>query len=345
MPLRHSSTPVPSSRWVQTHVTATPSTTPSEGAGAAPATPSAPRPPAPIERTFDARWVEETVAANSLRPMGVLPPFGDYVRDLWRRRSFISVLSSSQAYARNQSTFLGQAWSIITPILNAAVYVLIFGVILSVARAGIENTPAFIVVGTFIFRFFETSIMSGSKSIKNKRNLVRSVHFPRAVLPISAVLAELRVLAPSLVVMCVISWATGFMPGTGDVPVTWRWLLLVPAVGLLWIFSTGTGFVVAAWTAIAPDVENILPFVLRLLMYGSGVIFSLEAFVSQHSWGVLLEYQPVAVYLYLARSAVLQEPAFPPDPTMWLLGAGWALLSFVVGFLIFWRGEERYGRD
>jgi teichoic acid transport system permease protein len=58
----------------------------------------------------------------------------------------------------------------------------------------------------------------------------------------------------------------------------------------------------------------------------------------------VLEYQPVAVYLTLARSCLLpQESSL--DLTMWAVGVGWAVLFLVGGFLFFWRAEERYGRD
>ena len=53
----------------------------------------------------------------------------------------------------------------------------------------------------------------------------------------------------------------------------------------------------------------------------------------------------MAVYLYLVRSCLLNEPAYPQSLFMWLLGIGWAVVFAVIGFLVFWRGEERYGRD
>ena len=77
--------------------------------------------------------------------------------------------------------------------MNAAVYVVIFGFILQVGRAGIENTIAFIVCGVFMFRFFERSVMAGAHSINKNLNLVRSVSSPCAVLPIAGVLSELAV--------------------------------------------------------------------------------------------------------------------------------------------------------
>lgn len=301
--------------------------------------------PPPLERTFAPSAVETAVRDNGLEAIGVRPRLGAYFKELWERRSFIRVMAVSKAYSENQGTYLGQVWTLISPIINASVYVLIFGFLLQIGRQGIENTIAFIVVGVFMFRFFERSVMAGAHSLNKNMNLVRSVQFPRAVLPIAGVLAELTVLGPALVVMCVISYFSGFLPIAGKVTIDWYWLLLFPAVILMWIFSTGCAFMVARWVAMTPDLDNLLPHFMRILMYASGVIFSMERVVGVFSWGWILEYQPVAVYLYLVRSSLLNEPAYTPDATMWLFGAIWAVLFSVIGFLVFWGGEERYGRD
>lgn len=302
-------------------------------------------PPPPLERTFPPDMLSRAVRENELEQIGIRPRLVPYLKELWRRRSFIGTLAVSKAYAENQNTYLGQVWALVSPIINASVYVLIFGFLLRVGREGIENTIAFIVVGVFMFRFFERSVMAGAHSLNKNMNLVRSVQFPRAVLPIAGVLAELTVLGPALVVMCVISYVSGFLPIAGEVTIDWYWLLLFPAVLLMWAFSTGCAFMVARWVAMTPDLDNLLPHFMRILMYASGVIFSIDRYLSQFSWGWLMEYQPVAVYLYLVRSCLLNEPAYQPDGFMWLFGALWAVLFAVVGFLVFWSGEEKYGRD
>lgn len=301
--------------------------------------------PPPLDRTFDRQSVEQVARDNGLDPMGVRPKLWPYMKELWHRRTFIKVLAVSKAHAENQNTYLGQLWTLFSPIMNATVYVVIFGFLLQIGREGIENTIAFIVCGVFMFRFFERSVMAGAHSLNKNMNLVRSVKFPRAVLPIAGVLTELTVLGPALIVMCVISYLSGFLPFAGKVTIDGYWLLLPAAVGLMWIFSTGCAFMVARWVAITPDLDNLLPHFMRVLMYGSGVIFSIDRYLGQFSWGWIMEYQPVAVYLYLVRSCLLNEPAYTPDAFMWLLGALWAVVFAVVGFLLFWRGEERYGRD
>jgi teichoic acid transport system permease protein len=324
---------------------AAPKSPPSKGGGK-------PQPPPPI--VPDVTSAERLALAKKygLKPLNVRPPLGEYIKDVRRRWPFIRVMASSTAYAKNQNNYLGQLWAVINPILNAAVYVLIFGVILHVSR-DVENTVAFIVIGVFMFRFIEASVTGGAKSISSKLQLLRSLHFPRAVLPMSSVLSQLATLVPALVVMCGIVLLSGLIPGYEPERVTWWWLLLPAAVTLLYIFNTGVAFLMARLVATTPDLDNIIGFVMRLVMYASGVIFPITNYVEELDLGGwrqaavegIFDYQPVAVYLYLVRSTLLQEPTMPQDGTMWIAGAVWAVLFFVIGFIVFWRAEERYGRD
>ncbi len=279
-----------------------------------------------------------------LQRIGIRPPLGRYLRELWQRREFIKILATSKAYAANQTNYLGQFWSILTPLLNAVVYVVIFGIVLG-TRRGLENVIGFIVVGTFMFRFFSQSAISGGRSVQARSGLTRALRFPRAVLPISTVMSELVALGPALAVMFVIVPLSGLIPGMEPVRPTLWWLLTPLVVALLWAFNTGCAFVTARLVAITPDLGNVVPVLTRFVMYGSGVLFSIERYVHDPTWGALMAHQPVAVYLYLARACVLQESSIPMDPTMWLWGVLWAVLFFWGGLIYFWRGEVRYGRD
>jgi teichoic acid transport system permease protein len=84
-------------------------------------------------------------------------------------------------------------------------------------------------------------------------------------------------------------------------------------------------------------------------LYTSGVFYSIERFKdSFYDNGIgwlypVAENQPVAVYLTLARSTLMDDMS--SDGRVWLLGGGYAVIFLVGGFLYFWRAEERYGRD
>ena len=339
----------------QTGISRTVSTPTTDAAAPAKAAASgdAKKPPPPLVPSTTSAERLAVAKQYGLRALNVRPPLREYIRDLTGRWAFIRVLATSTAYAKNQNNYLGQLWAVLNPILNAAVYVLIFGILLGLSR-GLDNSIAFIVIGVFMFRFVEASVTGGAKSISGKTQLLRSLHFPRAVLPMSTVLSLLTTLVPAIVVMCAITLLSGFLPNYEMIHVTWWWLLLPAAVALMWIFNTGLAFIMARFVASTPDVENVLPFIMRVLMYASGVIFPVSLYVermeipetSKAIVGGILEYQPVAVYLYLVRSVLMQEEdMFPHSGLMWALGGAWAVLFFVIGFIVFWRGEERYGRD
>ncbi|GAB3174562.1 ABC transporter permease [Myceligenerans halotolerans] len=321
-------------------------------AGAVAGTEARPKPPQPPEPIVPDLTSEQRLALaeqNGLTRMGVRPPLWTYIRDVAARWPFIRVLGASTAYSKNQNNYLGQLWAVLNPILNALVYVVIFGLVLGASR-DVANTVAFIVMGTFLFRFIDTSVHGGSRSIASKTSLLRNLHFPRAVMPISEVYSQLATLIPALVVMLVMVLISGLIPDYEPVRITWWWALFPVVVGLLWIFNMGLAFIVARLSASTPDLDNIISFVLRLAMFASGAIFPIERFVEQlprsATWlALVMEYQPGHVYLYLGRSMVMQEETIPPDLTMWYWGIGWAVVTFVVGFIVFWRAEERYGRD
>lgn len=274
------------------------------------------------------------VAEPDLVRVGVRPPFAAYLRSVWQRREFTLALAASRAYARNQGSHLGQLWALLTPLLWAGVYLLVFGVLLQVDR-GVANYLGFLVVGVFLFHFTSSTIQSGSTAISGNQGLIASLQFPRAVLPLASVLAELLTLLPALAVLLVL------VPATGEPPQA-TWLVLPAAVALQTLFGAGVALVAARLVAEVRDVKQLVPFVLRALMYVSGVFFSIDHYVGSGAAGAVLAHQPVAVYLELARGCLLRD--VPLTPEAWAWGAGWAALALVVGLVFFWRGEARYGR-
>jgi len=276
----------------------------------------------------------QLAADHGLVRVGVRPPLPAYVRALWRRRHFAVSLAASKAYARNQGSYLGQLWALLTPVLWACVYLLVFGVLLDTSR-GVDNFVGFLVVGVFLFHFTSAGISAGSKAVVGNHGLIASLQFPRALLPVAAVLAELFTLLPALLVLLVL------VPLSGE-PVQASWLLLPCAVALQWLFGTGLAFVTARLVSDVRDLKQLVPFVLRVLMYVSGVFFSIQHYVGSGRAGALLTHQPVAVYLELGRACLLTDVT--ASPSTWLWGVGWALAALAGGFVFFWRGEARYGR-
>lgn len=274
-------------------------------------------------------------ARHGLHRIGARPPLGQYLKDIWQRRHFLWTLASGRAYTRNTDNYLGQVWSVLNPLLLAGTYFLVFGVLLD-TRGGTENYVAFLTIGIFIFSHISSAITAGSTAITGNLSVVRALHFPRALLPLSVAVAELIALLPALAVMLLIVVLSGE-------PLTWHWLMLVPAIAMITVFNTGCALLAARMVASARDLRNLIPVGTRLLRYFSGVFYSIDYYTNTDLAGIILGYQPVALYLQIVRSCLLEEA--PIDGSLWWWGALWAVLFLVVGFVLFWQAEERYGRD
>jgi teichoic acid transport system permease protein len=131
---------------------------------------------------------------------------------------------------------------------------------------------------------------------------------------------------------------------TGE-SVTWRWLLLIPAVALQTMFCLGLACIVARIGAKVPDTSQVLPFLLRTWLYISGVFYSVNSFAKGHGrWvHIVLEVNPGSVFVELFRGALLSHQ--PSAALQWWLASGWAVGILVIGYVYFWQAEEQYGRE
>ncbi|WP_285696928.1 ABC transporter permease [Actinomadura sp. NBRC 104412] len=290
----------------------------------------------------------EFAARHGLTQSAARPSPGRYIRALWQRRTFIWNFASAKTASTYSSSRLGQLWQVLTPLLNAGVYFLIFGVLLNTDR-GISNFTAYLITGVFVFTFTQRSLTAGAKSIGNNLSLIRALHFPRASLPFAHVLMELQQLLISMAVLLIIVLATGEPP-------TLRWLLVVPVLLLQLVFNIGISLAIARLGAFVRDIQQLLPFITRTWLYFSGVFFFIPAMAQRfadqgHSWvGQVLEANPGAVFITLMRYALIDSFHSDVAPynmnftQMWVLGVIWSLIAFLGGFWYFYRAEERYGR-
>lgn len=283
----------------------------------------------------------ELAAKYGLTVSGARPGLFEYIRQLRGRRHFIMAFSRAKLTAQYSQAKLGQLWQVATPLLNAAVYFLIFGLILGTKRGMTQEVfIPFLVTGVFVFTFTQSSVMAGVRAISGNLGLVRALHFPRASLPISFSLQQLQQLLYSMIVLVAVTVAFGSYPRLS-------WLLVIPALAMQFFFNTGLALVMARLGAKTPDLAQLMPFVMRTWMYASGVMFSIPVMLaSKPAWiGDVLQYNPAAIYMDLIRFAMIDGYGSENLPShVWAVGLAWSVLVGIVGFVYFWKAEERYGR-
>jgi teichoic acid transport system permease protein len=326
----------------------------------------------------------DLAARHNLKLSGTRPSLWQYLRALWGRRHFIIGYATARNVSMYTDAKLGQLWQVLTPLLNAGVYYLIFGILFQQSR-GVEHYEAFLVAGVFVFAFTERSIVTGSTVMRTNLQLIRALYFPRASLPLAYVLVELQQMLVGMGVLFVIVLAYGE-------PLTWYWFLLVPVVVLQTLFNTGAALIVARMGGSAADVSELIPFFLRITRYFCGVMYMVTTLPIHKlpQWVLyVLTLNPPAVFISLVRVALMQSyrtnsPGNAPynaaacalfhaapggqhvsrathtlvsnvplqatchaivtNTDLWIAAVGWGAGFFLVGLVFFWAAEHLYGR-
>ena len=292
--------------------------------------------PPPLPPALTPEKAERLAREAGLNELGSVPPFRKYLKDLWANRHLIWALSSSQAYSANQNNYLGQLWAILNPILLVGSYYFIFGFLIP-TRGGTENYLAFLTIGIFVFGYTASSLTSGSRAVTGSIGLVRALQFPRALLPISATLTQFLTQLPAFAVLMIM------MPLTGE-PVSTKWLLFPLALVLQTMINLGFAFYLSRIVNASRDVANLVPVVVRLARYISGVFFSISHYAKGHYLlGFVLLYQPLAAPITAVRESLMAE--YEPKLSTWVACAFWAVVLSASGLVFFWRGEGRYGAN
>lgn len=270
--------------------------------------------------------------ARALVDLTAAPSVGTYLRDVWRRREFAVVVPAQDLRAQNMDTALGQLWHLVNPALLVGVYFLVFGVLLD-TRRGVDNFLGFLIVGVVLFHLFQRVVQDAAVCIVRNLGLVRSIQFPRILLPLATVNGQSLAFVPALGVALLTLLITGERPG-------FRWLLLAAVLVAMYAFNLGAALVVARVGASVRDLQRLLPHLLRLLFYASGVIFSVEAFVTSEAWRRAFAINPVYDLITCARWCLLGTDV---EPSVVIGLVVWCAVLPAAGLLVFRRGESRFG--
>jgi teichoic acid transport system permease protein len=281
--------------------------------------------------------VEEYALANGLEKVGARQPLLQYIKEAVKRVDFAYTMASFSNEAGNAKSRIGGWWNILLPVIQATMYGLIFGLILG------NNRPAyflpFLFTGVFLFGFIQGCFTQGAGAIVARQGLVRSLSFPRVLLPLSMVISQTITLLPQLLVLFVILLITQPLSAVG-----FDWLMIFPLIGLLFIFNFGLATTMARITVHVQDLNKLVPFISRIMFYVSGVFFSLERLNLSHNPLVeVIKLNPIFQFLTLARGYLVY--GYTVDNSLWFSVTLWSFGLAAFGLVFFWRAEERYGRE
>ena len=262
-----------------------------------------------------------------------IPNLRDYFKELWGRLDFAKEMSDTNIRASNTNTVLGQAWLVINPLLLAGVYFLL----IMVLRGGGADPQDFppIAGGLFLFFLISGIIQACATCVTNAGSLILNMNFPKQLLIFANVYLALRRFVPTMIVYAVIHVVF-------QMPITWHLLWLPYVVVMAALVGTGLGSIIATWHVYFRDTAQFLPYIIRIWLYASPVLYSAELFLNGpigKRTGEWILLNPVFSMLGIWHDALHGEA---PRGLYIGVAAAWALVLSIGGILYFISRERDF---
>jgi len=265
-----------------------------------------------------------------------------HLRELFRYRDLIGNLAISEVKTRYKSSVLGFVWSLLNPLAMMLVFTIVFGVLWP--NQSVKNYPIFLLCGLLPWNFFSASVVSSVNSIVNNGNLIKKVYFPREVLPIATVLAQLVNFLLALVVLfgALLIFQSNFS--------VWLWTL--PFIILIQTcFSLGIGLMLSTLQVFYRDTQLVMEVVMLAWFFLTPVFYrAAQLPTTYHIYGVDVPVQRILYILNPMASLInvyrdLLYNGYRTDIDFFIRTTVTAFLALSVGYWFFTRYSDRFGEE
>jgi ABC-2 type transport system permease protein len=254
------------------------------------------------------------------------------VASLYRYRELLKNLVLKDLKLKYRGSVFGFLWSLANPLLMIVVYTVAFTYIM---RVGTERFVYYLMLGQLSWTFFSSSAAMSTGAIVDNAPLMRSVFFPRAILPIGTVLFNLAqyLLTLSVFLPVMMIWY--------QVPLAAPMLLFPAFLGLQALFSMGVALILATLTAFFRDVRHLLDVALAVLFWTTPIIYELDQ--APERLRLLILMSPVSPFVVAYHRLFFYREW--PEATVWLVAGTYAVGAFVIGAALILAFEDRFAEQ
>jgi ABC-type polysaccharide/polyol phosphate export permease len=257
---------------------------------------------------------------------------GAIVASLYGYRELLKNLVLKDLKLKYRGSVFGFLWSLANPLLMIVVYTVAFTYILRVRS---EGFVFLVMLGILSWTFFAGSASMATGAIVENSGLLRSVFFPRAILPIATVLFNLAqyVLTAAVFLPVLLLWY--------GVPLSAPALLFPVFLALQVIFTIGVAMALATSTAFFRDVRHLLEVALAVMFWSTPIVYELRQVPEAMRLPILLS--PMSSFV-VAYQELLYYRTWP-EPRLWLVAGTYALCAFIIGATLLLAFEDRFAEQ
>lgn len=252
-------------------------------------------------------------------------------KELYNYRELLKTNIKKDVGGKYKNSFLGVLWSFINPLLQIAVYALVFQVIL---RSNIQNYAVYLCCALIPWQYFSSIVLRGAAVVIDNGNILKKVYFPREILPISIVTSE----GVNFLISTIIILGFVLISGIGfSINIVWYFVILA----IQYILSLGISFIVSSLSVYFRDLIHLLGVFMQLLFYATPIVYSINDVPGNFQW--LLKLNPMS-YLIEGYRAIFYDkvpPNFAHLGVSLLLAIGFCF----IGYKIFKKLEKGFAEQ
>lgn len=221
------------------------------------------------------------------------------------------------------STFIGEIWEILNPLINMMVMILVFDQM--IGKGAVGKFPLYLLTGTTIYELFTSgttmclNALIGNKSFLIKTQLNRNVYVIQKIW-----LAFRNFLFSMLIYLFVLTLYR--------IPPCITWVLFIPDILLLLLLMIGVGKILAVINITFADITYFYKIFTLFLMYGSAIFYRIDQ-LSPNMQKCVTFLNPLYAVIAIARRCIMERTY--PSLKLWLIVGGYASICYLAGTLLF----------
>ncbi len=272
-----------------------------------------------------ARWLDlrDPVTSGTLEVRGVHHrTMSGGLLLAWRYRHLIHNLVAKDLKLKYRGSVLGFAWSLLNPLVMVAVYTFAFTYIL---RVQTPRYAFFVLLGVLAWNLFAGAVMGSTSAVAEGGSLIKSVLFPRVILPIAGVVfnAIQFLLTVAVFLPVMLLWY--------QIPPSPQMLFFPVFLALQLLFISGLALMLSTATAWLRDVKHLVEIGLSVAFWATPIIYEHTLVPEELRFAMLLS--PMASFVRGYQDIFYYLTA--PDLSVWLVAVTYGIGAFVCGVSVF----------
>lgn len=253
-----------------------------------------------------------------------------FIRDVRKYFHYIVFAARSQLRSEVVNSYLDWVWWILEPFCNMIVYTIIFGYVFNAAE---PYFPIFLFIGISMWAFFSKTLTASVKLIKSNKAIVTKVYIPKQMLLLKLMFVNAFKMLLSFIIIFV-------MMLVYRVPAGLSVFYALPSLIILFVFTYGVACFLMHYGVYVEDLAYIVTILMSMLMYFTGIFYSIENRMPEPFGHILSLYNPVACLITVMRNALLYgKNSSPMVLGVWFLAS---VLIAATGTQLIYKNENSY---